>query len=254
MQPAEYEIMFRAEETHWWYRALHRLIFDQLEKFLPDWREKTILDAGCGTGAILQRLGNVQRNVGVDLAAEALEFCRARGLTNVQQADVSALPFADESFDAVISASVLYHHWVSNVPAAVREMRRVLKPGGLLLVNLPAFSFLHSAHDDRVFTARRFRKPELVSLLTENGFEICRLTYWTSLLFPLAILARTFRGSKTGRDFGGGSPTSRPLDAILRSVMSAELAILRRTNFYFPFGVALLAVAKKHVPTSAFAA
>jgi SAM-dependent methyltransferase len=169
MQSAEYAVMFRVEETHWWYRALHQLIFEMLERELPNWREKAILDAGCGTGAILKRLGNPAKNVGVDLAPEAIALCKERGLDNVRQGDISALPFADGSFDAVISSSVLYHEWVKDIGGAVRELRRVLRPGGLLFVILPAFRFLHSAHDDAVMTARRFRKNEVRSLLLENG-------------------------------------------------------------------------------------
>ena len=111
--------MFRVEQTHWWYRALHRLIFDTLEIELPDWRKKAILDAGCGTGAILKQLGNGKRNVGVDLAPEAISFCYERGLNNVRQADVCALPFANASFDAVICSSVLYHQWVKDITGAV---------------------------------------------------------------------------------------------------------------------------------------
>src|ERR1700730_18663727 len=97
MRPAEYEVMFRVEETHWWYRALHRLVFDTLEQQLPDWREKAILDAGCGTGAVLKRLGSAKESVGVDLAPGAISFCHERRLTNVEQADVTALPFAAAS-------------------------------------------------------------------------------------------------------------------------------------------------------------
>src|SRR5437667_12645912 len=81
MERAEYATMFRVEETHWWYRALHRLIFQALEAELPDWREKQIVDVGCGTGAILKRLGNPEKNVGIDLAPEAISFCRERALT-----------------------------------------------------------------------------------------------------------------------------------------------------------------------------
>ena len=243
MKSEEYGVMFRAEENHWWYRALHRLVLDSLEKNLPPWRDKTILDAGCGTGAILKMLGNPERNVGVDLAPEAIEFCRQRGLTNVRQADVRALPFPDESFDAVISSSVLYHEWVPDVAAALREIYRVLKPDGLLLLNAPAFSFLHSVHDDAVFTARRFRKPQLKSLLIDNGFTIYRLTYWTTLLFPLAIVARTFGASKSGRDFGDDQKSSGAVGEILGSIMSIERRILKK--FSLPFGVALFAAGKK---------
>lgn len=244
MQPNEYATMFRVEETHWWYRALHQLIFQTLQAELPDWREKRILDAGCGSGAILQRLGNPGKNVGVDLAPEAISFCRERGLNNVQQADICALPFPDASFDAVISSSVLYHEWVGEVAAALQEMRRVLRPNGLLIINVPAFRFLHSAHDDAVMTARRFRKPQVQRLLLENGLAIRRLTYWTTLLFPLAVIARTLGGSQMGRDFdiNKDSPTQK----LFLKVMALEAGMLRKVSM--PFGVALLAVARKSAP------
>lgn len=241
MQSAEYEIMFSVEETHWWYRALHQFTFEILERELPDWREKAILDAGCGTGAILQQLGNPVKNVGVDLAPEAISFCRKRGLTNVQLGDIGALPFDDASFDAVICSSVLYHQWVKDVAGAVRELGRVLRPNGLLFVNVPAYDFLHSAHDDAVMTAHRFRKKEIRSLLLGNDFAIRQLTYWTTLLFPLAVLARTFGGSKSGRDFQRSAGFTNDL---FLKIMSLERAILKR--FPLPFGVALFAVAQKN--------
>jgi SAM-dependent methyltransferase len=241
MRREEYTTMFRVEETHWWYRALHRLIFQALEAELPDWRAKEIADVGCGTGAILNQLGNPERNVGIDLAPEAISFCRQRGLNNVQQGDIHALPFPDASFDAVICSSVLYHQWVGDVGDAVSEMYRILRPSGVLLINVPAFRFLHSAHDDAVMTARRFRKKEIRRLLRKNGFSIRRLTYWTTLLFPLAVIARTFRASKAGRDFEieGKSLMNR----VFSQIMAVELDLLKTISF--PFGVALFALARK---------
>src|SRR5207244_8233024 len=241
MRSSEYATMFQVEETHWWYSALHRLIFQALEAELPDWRENEIVDVGCGTGAILEQLGNPGKNVGIDLAPEAISFCRERGLNNVRQGDICALPFADASFDAVICSSVLYHQWVGDVEGAIREMHRVLRPGGVLLINVPAFPFLHSPHDEAVMTARRFRKQELRELLQEQSFEIRRLTYWTTFLFPLAVAARTLGGSKMGRDFET-SGTSLAHRAFAQ-VMALELRLLRSIGL--PFGVALLAVARK---------
>jgi len=232
--------MFRVEDTHWWYRALHRLTFQALETELPDWREKKIIDAGCGTGAILKQLGSPERNVGVDLAPEAILFCRERGLDNVQQGDICALPFADASFDAVICSSVLYHDWVRDIGGALGEMRRVLRGDGVLLIVVPAFNFLHSPHDEAVMTAQRFRKPQIRTLLQQQEFKICRLTYWTTFLFPLAVLARTFGGSKMGRDF---ESTGSWLQHMLAQIMNLELLLLRK--FSLPFGVALLGVARK---------
>jgi SAM-dependent methyltransferase len=241
MERAEYATMFRVEETHWWYRALHRLIFQALEAELPEWREKEIVDVGCGTGAVLKRLGNPEKNVGIDLAPEAISFCRERGLNNVRQGDICALPFADASFDAVICSSVLYHQWVSDIPGAVLEMYRVLRPGGVLLINVPAFPLLHSAHDDAVMTARRFRKGEIRELLQKQNFTIRRLTYWTTLLFPLALAARTLGGSKMGRDFERAEGSFS--EHVLAQIMALELRLLR--NVSLPFGVALLAVARR---------
>jgi SAM-dependent methyltransferase len=221
MRPNEYATMFRVEETHWWYGALHRLIFQALDAELPDWRQKKVLDVGCGTGAILKQLGNPEKNVGIDLAPEAISFCRERGLNNVRQGDICALPFADASFDAVICSSVLYHQWVTNVEGAVQEMHRVLRPSGVLLINVPAFPFLHSAHDEAVMTARRFRKWEIRQLLQKQNFEI--------------------GGSKMGRDFeSAGASFSQRMFA---RIMAFELRLLR--SFSLPFGVALLAVARK---------
>jgi len=241
MQPEEYGIMFRVEEMHWWYQALHRLIFQTLESRVPDWREKEILDAGCGTGSILKQLGNPARNVGVDLAPEAVSFCRKRGLNNVRQADICALPFIDASFDVVICSSVLYHQWVGDPAVAVRELHRVLRPGGLLLLNVPALRFLHSAHDEAVMTAHRFNKSEMRQLLRDNGFAICRLTYWTTLLFPVAVIARPLGGSPTGRDFHS-APDSLP-NRLFARIMALELRLLKRTSL--PIGIALLAAATK---------
>lgn len=241
MEPAEYETMYLVEETHWWYRALRRLILEMLDAKIPNWRSQTILDAGCGTGRILQALGNAGKNVGIDIAPEAIGFCRQRGLTNVQQADICALPFEDGTFDVVICSSVLYHEWVRDIERATRELRRVLRPGGSLLINVPAYRFLYSAHDKAVMTARRFTRPELRRLLLENDFVIGRLTYWTTLLFPVAVIARTFGGSKTGRDFqtSSNSLTGR----LFGGIMEAELWLLKHVSL--PFGVALFAVAEK---------
>src|ERR1700730_9732375 len=168
-------------------------------------------------------------------------FAGSAGLNNVRQGDIHALAFSDASFDAVICSSVLYHQWVTDLDSALREMRRVLRPGGLLLINVPPFRFLHSVHDKAVMTARRFRKSEIRKLLLNQNFTIQRLTYWTTLLFPLAVAARTLGGSEMGRDFETEEPSL--LQRVFAQIMAGELRLLRRISF--PFGVALLAVARK---------
>lgn len=243
MQTAEYATMFRVEETHWWYRALHRLIFSFLDEEIPDWREKKILDAGCGTGAVLKRLGNPERNRGIDLSAEAISYCQQRSLTNVRQADILALPFEDASFDIVICSSVLCSLRVPIVRDALRELHRVLAPGGHLILNAPAFEFLRSAHDEAVMTARRFTRGGLRAELVNAGFGVRRLTYWTTFLFPLAVIARTFGGSKTGQDLSASGALAKTRNWIFGKVMALEIPLVRRVSM--PFGVGLFAVAQK---------
>ena len=233
--------MAAVEDTHWWYRALHDLIADAVRRrALSD--SSRILDAGCGTGAVLKRVERFGHTVGVDLSDDALGFCRARGLRDLVRGDVNTLPFASESFETVISANVLYHQWVTDVGAALRDLRRILKPGGRLVLNLPAYDFLRSPHDDAVLTARRFTKTEVRRLLEGNGFKVERVTYWTTLLFPAALIARTLGASSTGQDFdaaGGDTFTNR----LLSRVMAIELAVVRRLPM--PFGVAIFAVAER---------
>ena len=240
MEPREYETLFNVEEQHWWYRALRRVLFYHLDQFLPAWREATILDGGCGTGANLMRLGSAAQHVGIDKAAQAVAFCSRRGLSNVVRGDVTALPFRTAAFSAVISASVLYHRWVPDLDCAIEECRRVLCDGGLLFLDVPAFEFLSSAHDEAVHTARRFTRRQVCDLLRAHGFEIRRISYWNTLLFPLIWLARRGRLSRTGRDF---ERLKGLRNSLLDLVMRLEFALFRCVSL--PFGVSLSCVAAK---------
>lgn len=243
VNPAEYVIMHEVEESHWWYRALRRVLFYHLQQYVPDWREAAILDGGCGTGANLARLGNHSRHVGLDLAPQALAFCARRGLKSLVRGDVTTLPFGDASFSGVVSASVLYHEWVKDLDRAVRECHRVLCDGGVLLLELPACKSLSSAHDEAVFTARRFTKPEVCGLLRAHGFLVLRVSYWNTLLFPLIWLARRFGFLASGRDFGEGQGPSAVVNGILDFIMRIEFCLFRCLSL--PFGVSLSCVALK---------
>ena len=244
MEDAEYEIMYRVEDTHWWYQTLHKLFIDRLTNHVPGWQEKDVLDAGCGTGALLERLGRSSHHVGVDLSEQAIAFCQKRNLPRVIQCDIGYLPFADATFDAVICSSVLYHRWVPDVQATLQELRRVLKPDGLLLVNVPAFESLHSEHDEKVFTHRRFRRQQLVDVLSAVGFKCVECSYWTSLLFPFVWVARRYSVVKHGRDFEQQSnSTARVAGCLLRGIMSLEAAAMKVIRF--PVGVSIVAVARK---------
>lgn len=246
MNPAEYERMFRAEETQWWYvgmRAISRALLEPaLRRPGATDHELAILDAGCGTGQNLRHLGTLGRVTGVDLSADALAFCRVRGVA-AAQASLLALPFADQSFDCVTSFDVLYHGWVSDDRAAAREMARVLRPGGLLLVRVPALKMLWGAHDVEVHSRHRYTRGELVTLLEACRLSVERVSYCNSILFPLLLGRRTLDRllRREGSDVAFLPP---PLEWAFKKALLAEAALLGR-GVSFPVGASVVAVARK---------
>ena len=187
METSEYDLMDAAEAGMWWYRALHIRLLRALEPV-----RGTVLDAGCGTGGFLERLGaerpDLQR-VGVDLFPRAAARAAAKSGAVTACSSIQALPFPDAAFDAVLSADVLCHKSLQP-GVALREFARVLKPGGRLVLNLPAYDWLTSAHDVRVHTARRFTAKGVLGLLADAGFEGRHAGYWNSLPLPLMIMER----------------------------------------------------------------
>ncbi len=193
MKPAEYRRMYEAEEAQWWYAGQRVIASALLEPALgaaTATGETRLLDAGCGTGFNLLALGRLGRATGIDLAPEAVAFCRERGVRALR-ASLLALPFPDAAFDAVTSFDVIYHAWVTDDRAAVAEMARVLRPGGVLLVRVPALRVLWGAHDVEVQSRHRYTRGELTALLEACGLRVERATYCNSLLFPLLLARRT---------------------------------------------------------------
>ncbi len=195
MDAHEHDILRAAEDQHWWYQTLHRQALEVLKDLPP---RAHVLDAGCGTGGMLSKLRCLEA-YGVDLSCSAVEHCRERGLPRVIVASTHELPFGDQFFDAVLSLDVLYHKEVDE-NRALAEMTRVLKPGGLLVMNLPAFDCLRGAHDTAVHGARRYRSRDLPKLLSPHALENVHTHYWNAWLFlPMLIWRRWTRHSDTVR-------------------------------------------------------
>lgn len=190
MEPAEYRLMDAAEESMWWYRAAHARVLDALRE--RPGAPGPLLDAGCGTGGLLRRLREAEpgrASVGVEYFAEAARRARAKSGWPVTVGDINALPYADASFGAAVSVDVLCHAAV-HPEAALAELRRVLRPGGTLVLNLPAFEWLRSAHDTRVQNAHRFTRRSALALLERVGFTALVARYWNGLLLPVMVLQR----------------------------------------------------------------
>jgi SAM-dependent methyltransferase len=243
VKTAEYRRMYEVEDRQWWYAGQRAIALALLERAHGSGEAAPrVLDAGCGTGYNLRALGRLGRTVGIDISPEAIGFCRSRGVTAVR-GSVLRLPFCDRSFDAVTSFDVLYHDWVSDERAAVAEMARVLRPGGVVFVRVPALEALRGAHDAEVLSRHRFTRDELVALLAGCGLRVEQASYCNSLLSPLLLAQRTLDRllSREGSDVALLPP---PLEWLFSRALLTEAALLRR-GIGFPVGASVVALARK---------
>jgi ubiquinone/menaquinone biosynthesis C-methylase UbiE len=246
MEPDEYDRMDRVEDAMWWYRALHARVIEALRREPGD-PSLPLLDAGCGTGGLLRRLAQVfpgRALTGVDVAEQAVRRAR-RKVPGAALAvgSIAALPFGDVRFGAVVSCDVLCHRLVDEA-AALAELRRVLARGGVLVLNLPAHQWLHSAHDRRVHNARRYNRARLSRTLEAAGFAPVSLGFWNTLLLPLMVVQRKVLGRFRAEESSDVAAFSPPIDAMFRAVTDTEAA-LARLGLRFPAGGSLLAVARR---------
>jgi SAM-dependent methyltransferase len=243
MNPEEYEIMFHVEDHHWWYLGMEHITCSVLDKAVGRGHALQVLDAGCGTGAVMQYLKPYGRVTGFDYSTEALRFSRQRGHVRLTQASVMQLPFADREFDLIVSFDVISEAGVNDV-AALREFARVLKPGGHLLVRLPAYRWMRGRHDIAVNVSHRFTRPEIKQQLKRAGLTPIKTTYANTFLFPIALAKRWSERLMT-RSQTGSDLTLDPglLNGVLRTILSAEAPLIRSIGL--PFGLTVVALAQK---------
>ena len=241
MQPDEYRKLAEVEDQLWYFTALHARILSALEERFGAGAPVTILDAGCGTGGLLRKLHARRPGwalTGIDLSADACRLARARTHAPVLEGSVETLPFEAASFDAVVCADVLYH--VDSDGAALEHFKRVLKPGGLLIVNVPAYPWLWSYHDVATHAKRRYAKGPFRSLLENRGFAVRTLTHWNTLLFPLIVVRRKLLPPpRSGSDVSA-------VGSLATTCFSGLMALERlwlTTGLTLPFGSSLFAIA-----------
>jgi len=242
MKEHTYPIMFRVEQAHWWYTGRRKILAGFVEEIcrqVTDRRPK-ILDVGCGTGANLLMLSEYGEAEGVDISEDALAFCRERGLDKVRLGAGEQLPYEDGTFDLVTALDVVEH--MDDDLAGLREMRRVLRPGGRVLLFVPTFMFLWGLQDDVSNHRRRYRLPELRRVLEQAGFEIERTTYANITFFlPILVMRQLMRLTGLKAESENNINVSA-LNGVLGSVFGAESWLLRVMNL--PFGVSGLCVAR----------
>lgn len=244
METQEYTRMYELEDTYWWHRGLHKLTINFLKMYIPSTPNLQLLDIGCGTGGLLKKLRNIWPLAqGIDISSDALRFCRNRHLLNLYRGSVTNLPFKSNTFQGLICLDVISHLTVKNDLKALKEFHRILKPGGILVLNLPAFSFLKGNHDLVVHTRERYTKTTIKTRLSKSNFHIFKLTYRNAILFTFILGKRLVESWSVSRSKTDLKPMPNGINKILTSIMSFENTMLMHINF--PFGTSTFCIAQK---------
>lgn len=228
-------IRAEAAAEGWWSRGRTEIIKSLLP---PADGARRVLDVGSGWGAVSGRLGAWGEVIGVEPSPVAREEAERRGV-RVLEGRAEELPVDDASVDIAIASDVIEH--LPDDAAAVRELVRVLRPGGLALITVPAYPSLMGAHDRALGHYRRYTRGMLVETVTGSGLEPSRVSHFNTLLFPLALPVRIAGRSRQPRADNPRAPG--PLDAVFYRVLRSERGLLGR--FDLPFGLSLAALANK---------
>lgn len=244
MDTLETTAMVDHEDRHWWYRGRRTIVHDELARIAPA-ADARILDAGCGSGRLLDELAEYGTVSAIDMSEYNVGMAQSRGHEDVHQAVVEDLPFEDETFDLITSLDVLEHTRDDRV--ALRELRRVTKPGGRLLATIPTYQLLWSNHDVLNHHHRRYNRAMMADAAGAAGWDVERMTFFNSFLLPPAagvrIFQKVFRESpeRHRSDVDIGPDWLYP---VLEMPMKAEAAWLRG-NRTLPMGLSLLAVLRR---------
>jgi SAM-dependent methyltransferase len=238
---------FDLGKDYWWLRGKYILLREVVEARLALSRREPgrglrILDIGCGPGNLLDTWSTLGETFGSDVSSDALVFARGRGYARLFHADLTRFPVRAAAFDLISMVDVLEH--IEDDRAALAEAVRVLRPGGMMILSVPAFQVLWGDHDTRYGHFRRYTAGQLRAMLRGAGLRVVKLTYFQSLYFlPLLVFRRLQRllgPSKDGDDF---VPVPRWLNTLLTWTLVAEGRLAQRVDL--PIGVTLLALVIK---------
>jgi SAM-dependent methyltransferase len=243
MTPGELQAMLSSDETHWWYRGRRRVLRAQLDR-LPLGPGARLLDAGCGSGRTLDELARFGRVAGVDISPVAVAAARARGHRNVRVAAIEALPFADASFDVVTCLDVIEH--TPDDRTSLRELLRVTRAGGVLIVTVPAYPALWSRHDEANDHYRRYRRSTLQAAALGAGWRFVSDTHFNALLLAPAAVVRLWQRSRRRPARSDLALTPPSLDRLLELPLALEARLLARGR-RLGAGLSLLAVLRRPI-------
>jgi SAM-dependent methyltransferase len=248
MESYEYQTLFEFESSYWWFLGQHSILLDTLDslKLTPT---AMVLDAGCGTG---QNLANIKERItsranGFDVSYHAIPFWKERGLKNVYLASTNEIPLPDDTFDAVISVDILCEDAVDD-EQALNELGRVTKPGGFIILIVPAYEWLMTEeHHRAVHATKRYSRKYMITMLQKLPVEIIRVTHFFAFLFPAIagyrLALRTFSRKSNIQPRSELKHLPVVLNNLLCGIVKLEERVIRKNDL--PFGSSILAVARK---------
>jgi len=241
MEEVFYRTVYEIEKTHWWCVARQRIVEDVIDRGIKLPPRARVLDVGCGSGAVLEALSERFEAYGTDTSRLAIDLSHQRGLTNAFCCTLEMFPHPEFRFDLITLLDVIEH--VDDDRGVLKEAHRYLKPGGWALVTVPAYEFLWGPHDVVNHHKRRYARPGLRRVLEATGFEVRRLSYFNTILFPAALVAwAAERLLGVGADPRPSVPPA-PLNTLLTAVFSSEKYLLR--GLALPYGLSILALARR---------
>ncbi len=240
MDKEEFRRMGELEDSMWWYRGLHANVLHAIRTHAPG--STDLLDAGCGTGGVLKAIRKAHPNMhlnGLDLSEMACAIAREKSGATVTTGSVDRLEYADGSFDVLLSLDVLGYELDRD--AVIKGYHRVLRPGGRMILNLPAYQWMLSYHDRAVGQGKRFTLAEGVELVQRHGFQVRAATYWNTILFPLMFIRRKLLP-------GSSSSDVKPFGPIMNTTFERCLALERQLTdrqVRLPFGGSIFLIAER---------
>jgi SAM-dependent methyltransferase len=233
--------MLSSDERHWWYRGRRRVLRAQLDR-LPLAPGARLLDAGCGSGRTLDELARYGRASGIDLSPEAVAAAQRRGHRDVRVGRVEELPYPDATFDVVTCLDVIEH--TPDDRASLAELRRVARPGGLLLVTVPAYQGLWSWHDEVNLHFRRYDSASLRAAAREAGWDVVSDTHFNSVLLGPAAVVRLAQRRRARHTHSDLELTPPRLNGLLELPLRLESRLVA-AGTRLPAGLSLLAVLRR---------
>ncbi len=246
MENDEYRVMYRLEQSYWWFAGKQFLVKNILKKFLSNGLEgDKILDIGCGTGIILKLLEKSGTAYGMEFSSEAIKFLRKRDLKLIACSDANqSIPFKNDTFSAITCLDVLEH--IDNDLNLLKEMVRVCKPGGYIFMTVPAFDILWSPHDVALHHKRRYTRKQMLKNVRALNLRVIKASYYNTILSIPILAVRKFKSFFSNREHPQSDffiTLPKWFNKALNLLFKAEIYCLRFFNF--PFGVSLLLILKK---------